>query len=208
MAFPRAAAVAEVGWSHDPDWNDFRARMASMPARYEALGMTYAKTSFQPAPVPSRGPSRESRELETCANNIVLNLEDDAPVRGPRAQFLVDVLDPCWIFRGASLDGVKRISARVGQVPFNFQVGDAVARIHFDTPTTPAGELVVHRDTCEGEVLARLPLGPAVDHDAVTALPPVPIARASGVHDLCLRFAQHALDPLWVIDRVSLEGAR
>jgi len=208
MAFPRAAAIAEVGWSHDPDWTEFRARMASMPARYEALGMTYAKTAFEPVPTLSHGPSRESRELESCANNVVLDLEDDAPLHGPRAQFLVDILDPCWIFRGARLDGVARIAARVGQVPFNFQVGDAAARIHFDTPRTPSGELVVHRDTCDGEELARLPLASALSSDAVTALPAVSIPRTSGTHDLCLRFAQRALDPLWVIDRISLEGAR
>jgi hexosaminidase len=48
MAFPRAAALAEVGWSQHLDWTDFRRRVASMPARYEALGMTYARTAFEP----------------------------------------------------------------------------------------------------------------------------------------------------------------
>jgi len=48
MAFPRAAALAEVGWSQHLDWTDFRRRVASMPERYEALGMTYARTAFEP----------------------------------------------------------------------------------------------------------------------------------------------------------------
>jgi len=204
MAFPRAAAIAEVGWSQHPDWSDFRRRVASMPARYEALGMTYAKTAFEPAPVLSDGPVRESREMETCSHKVDLELEDDAPLHGPRAQFLVDILDPCWIFRGARLDGVKEVGVRVGQVPFNFQVGDAAAKIRFDEPSSQAGELVVHRDTCGGEIIARLSLAPAVANDGVTALPPAAVASTAGTHDLCLRFAQRELDPLWVIDRVTL----
>ena len=208
MAFPRAAAIAEVGWSQHTDWNDFRRRMASMPALYEALGMTYAKTAFEPVPEPSHGPVRESRELETCSHEVDLDLEDDAPLHGPRAVFLVDILDPCWIFKGARLDGVKAIKARVGQVPFNFQVGDAASKIRFDAPRSDAGELVVHRDTCGGEVVARLPLAPAVAHDGVTALPTAAISNSAGTHDLCLRFAQRTLDPLWVIDRVTLQPAR
>ena len=204
MAFPRAAAIAEVGWSQHPDWSDFRRRVASMPARYEALGMTYAKTAFEPAPVLSDGPVRESREMETCSHKVDLELEDDAPLHGPRAQFLVDILDPCWIFRGARLDGVKEVGVRVGQVPFNFQVGDAAAKIRFDEPSSQAGELVVHRDTCGGEIIARLSLAPAVANDDVTALPPAAVASTAGTHDLCLRFAQRELDPLWVIDRVTL----
>jgi hypothetical protein len=36
-------------------------------------------------------------------------------------------------------------------------------------------------------------------------LPPVALQQPQeGVHDLCLRFAQRELDPLWVIDRVTL----
>jgi hexosaminidase len=205
MAFPRAAAIAEVGWSGAADAEGFRARVAAMRPLYEALGMTYARTAFEPPPALPHGPSRESRELETCASNVVLSLEDDAPVRGPRAQFLVDILDPCWIFRGAKMDGVAAIEARVGQVPYNFQVGDAASRIVFEEARTPQGELVVRLDSCQGREIARLPVLPAVASDGVTALPPVALQQPQeGVHDLCLRFAQRELDPLWVIDRVTL----
>lgn len=207
MAFPRAAAIAELGWSQHTDWNDFRARMASMPARYEALGMTYAKTAFEPAPELSHGPIRASRELETCTHKVDLDLEDDAPLRGPRAQFLVDILDPCWMFRGARFDhDVIGIEARVGQVPYNFQVGDAATKIRLDATREPQGELVVRLDSCEGEEIARLPLEAAWKSDAVTTLRPRLFNRwpIDGTHDLCLRFAQRELDPLWVIDRVTI----
>jgi len=209
MAFPRAAAIAELGWSPAAahDWSDFRRRVAAMPALYEALGMAYAKTAFEPAPPAPTGPVRTSRELETCSEKIALLLEDDAPLHGPRATFLVDILDPCWIFRGAALDGVRAIEARVGQVPFNFQIGDDAGKIHFPRPRTPEGELEVRIDRCDGELLARIPLAPAAGSDAVSTLPPARIAPRAGRHDLCLRFAQPGLDPLWVLDSVRLVGS-
>ena len=64
--------------------------------------------------------TRASQELQTCTDKVVLNLEDDAPVDGPRAAFLVDIMNPCWIWPKAELDGVKAISVSVGQIPFNF----------------------------------------------------------------------------------------
>ena len=208
MAFPRAAAIAEVGWTPAArrDWDDFRRRVAAMPARYAALGMTYAKTAFEPPPPPPSGPRRTSRELELCSSAIALSLEDDAPLRGPRAAFLVDIMNPCWIFRAARLDGVRAIEARVGQVPFNFQIGDDAAKIRFPRPHTPDGELEVRIDGCEGDLLARLPLAPAARSEAVTTLPAAPIGSHAGAHDLCMRFAQPGLDPLWVLDSVRLVG--
>ena len=137
----------------------------------------------------------------------ILSLEDDAPLAGPRAAFLVDVQNPCWIYTQAPLDNARTVVAHVGQVPFNFQIGEAVKKIKFPKPTTPEGELEVRLDSCEGEVIARLPLAPALASQAVTRLPPVPIAARAGRHDLCLRFAQHTLDPIWVIDSFRIEVA-
>jgi hexosaminidase len=66
----------------------------------------------------------------------------------------------------------------------------------------------VHLGNCEGELLARLPLAPAVTSNAVTELPRAELTPRPGKHDLCLRFAQPRLDPVWVIDSVRLlEGA-
>jgi hexosaminidase len=208
-AFPRAAALAELGWSQPArrDWNDFRRRLEAMPARYAALGMTYATSVFEP-PAPRAGDrTRKSAELELCSEAIALWLEDDAPVRGERARFLVDIANPCWTWRGATLGTSTTIEASVGQVPFNFQIGDEVKKMRFGASATVEGELEVHDGTCEGALLARLPLAPAVKNDAVTRLPSATLKAAEGPHDLCFRFAQPGLDPLWVLDSVTLGGA-
>jgi len=204
MTFPRAAAVAELGWSQPGrrDWEDFRRRVAAMAPRYEALGMAFARTA--PAASMLAPLTRKSQELRLCSEHIALSLEDDAPLAGPRAAFLVDIQNPCWIFPGAPLDKVTGLVARVGQVPFNFQIGEDVHKIRLARPTTAEGELEVRLDHCEGELLARLPLAPAVRSHAVTALPRAALRPRPGKHDLCLRFAQPRLDPLWVIDSVRL----
>lgn len=151
---------------------------------------------------------RNSHELKLCSANIDLSLEDDAPVSGTRTQFMLDINNPCWIFPQASLDAVASIKAAVGQVPFNFQIGEDVKKIRFATPTTPEGELEVHLDKCDGEIIARLPLAPAVSSYGVTPLPAVAITPRTGKHDLCLRFAQRfaqpAVDPVWALDWVDL----
>jgi hexosaminidase len=152
-------------------------------------------------PSPTR---RSSYDLKLCTENLVLSLEDDAPLSGTRATFLVDVMNPCWIFEAADLSQVRSIQASVGQLPFNFQLGDDVKKIPLPKPQTREGELEVRLDSCQGERVATLPLAPALARDDVTTLPQVTIAHKEGRHDLCLTFTRANVDPIWAIDSVQL----
>jgi hexosaminidase len=115
---------------------------------------------------------------------------------------MVDIQNPCWIARKVDLAKVHSLVAAVGQIPFNFQIGEAASKISFPAPTTPEGELQVRLGSCDGKVVASLPLAPAVKSDAVTVLPRAPI-EGEGVQDLCFRFSQRKLDPIWVIDWID-----
>lgn len=201
MAFPRAAALAEIAWSPPEriSFEDFERRLKTQLARYDALGIRYAPP---PKPVTLSEFERRSHELDLCSNKLVLSLEDDAPVQGERETFLVDVMEPCWMWRGVDLSKVGAIEAEVGQVPFNFQIGKDRDAIKFSKPRTPTGELEV-RETCEGPVLASIPLGDAVKRHATTKLDRATLA-GEGEQDLCFTFAQHTLDPLWVVHRIRL----
>jgi hexosaminidase len=206
MTFPRAAAVAELGWS-PPErrgWQSFRKRLVSLASRYASVGLPARALAEEPAPATTATGALKSQELRLCTEHIALSLEDDAPIEGPRAAFLVDVQNPCWIIPGAALDRVEAVAARVGQVPFNFQIGEDVKKIRFPRPETKEGELEVRVGGCEGELVARLPLAPAAGSDAVTALPVAAVRARPGRHDVCLRFAQHGVDPIWVIDSIQL----
>jgi hexosaminidase len=206
MTFPRAAAVAEIAWSpaENKSWTGFAERLPAQLERYKALGIRYAEA---PSTQPLQANRRTSHELSLCSDKIPLSLEDDAPVYGERATFLVDIMQPCWIFKQADLSAVAGIVASVGQVPFNFQIGAALKEIKLQKPATAAGELEVRLDGCGGERIAVLPLAAAVGNYAVTKLPPATIQPRMGKHDLCFTFTQKSVDPMWVLHSVELSSA-
>ena len=202
MTFPRAAAVAEVGWSpaDSLSWDGFRARMPEQMHRYELMGIrAYVATSH-----PHTG--LVSQELRSCTDKVVLSLEDDQhPATALGAVFQVDIMNPCWIYPAADLNSARAFIADVGQVPFNFQLGADIHNIRLNPPQTAYGELEVRIDSCAGERVAVVPLQPAIKNNGVTELPAATLPRRDGKHDLCLKFTQRSLEPLWVIDRVRLE---
>ena len=207
MAFPRALAIAETGWSPAArkDWPSFAERAQLAAARDGALGGLSGPVEIPAFALPAEAQARTSQQLALCSAKVALNLEDDAPVRGPRARFLVDITNPCWIWPRADLAGAARLQAWVGQIPFNFQIGADRDKIRLSAPTTPSGELEV-RDGCDGPLLASLPLTPALASQGVTRLE-APLAASPGRHDLCFSFTRSSVDPIWVLDRVRLEAA-
>jgi len=153
--------------------------------------------------------TRTSHQLAQCVGGLVLALEDDAP-RGPdtdeRAVLVTDILNPCWVYEAAPLDGVTMVTAHVGSHPFNYQVGAARDSVPLHPMSTPEGELEIRLDSCEGPLIGALPLAPAVDNDGLTVLTGQ-IAPQDGRHDLCLRFTRDSVDPIWAIERITL-GSR
>ncbi|MEG3164407.1 family 20 glycosylhydrolase [Sphingomonas sp. PB2P19] len=274
-AFPRAAAIAELGWSPATtrDFGDFVRRLAPQMARLTALGVTPSAALFRPiatlapagdqakvalavqsaAPVhyttdgTPPGPSaprysapltlptgtrfraasvldgvvlpgaidlhltpaalrhRDDTELALCTKSIPLRLADDAPVREPRAAFLIDIANPCWVYQAAPMDGVRRIAISVGQLPFNFQIGRDRDKIAFRPPATPGGEVEV-RDGCTGRRVAVLPLAPAVRRPGVTTLT-ADLTPMTGAHDLCITYTAMGVNPLWAVGGVQLATA-
>lgn len=274
MTWPRAAAVAETGWTAEGrrSWDDFADRLPAELDRWRGLGLGFDEAPLQvraladpapggarvtlaggedlgeirysldgaapgPASPAYRGPfeaklsatiraavfrngqvlaapvalrldprsvrTRMSQELKTCTDKLTLSLEDDAPARGERAVMLTDIMNPCWIYPAAPLDGAGSIEVAVGQLPFNFQISDDIRKIAVEPPSTPDGELVVRQDGCQGPVLATLPLAPATKSQAITVLK-ARLPAVSGDHDLCFTFTRRGPDPIWAIDRVTL----
>lgn len=216
MTWPRAAAVAELGWTaaSQRSWDSFAARLPGQIKRLHSLGIpatddVYALYREGPLlPLPAAENRRDDRELELCGNAIVLALEDDAPLEGERESYLVDIMNPCWIWRDAPLESVVSVSASVGQLPFNFQIGDAINGVVVEQPSTAEGELQVKLGSCDGPVIARLPLSPAVSNQGATTLPPAILSSADNLpkrNDICFSFARKEIEPIWVIDWVQLD---
>jgi hexosaminidase len=207
QAFPRLSALAEMAWTpHERlDFADFRARLDPQLARYRTLGIDYATSGLTEvaAVPPADGQRRYDHQMKLCSAALPLSLIDDAPLEGERAALLMDILNPCWIYQSADLRHVVRFEAAVGQVPFNFQIGADRDKIRLGAPRTPEGELEVRIDGCEGEPALIIPLASAAGNDGITTLSGLLPVR-SGAHDLCLRFTQKDLDPMWGVDWVRL----
>jgi hexosaminidase len=290
MAWPRGAAVAEIGWSpldRRRDFHDFLLRLVPQFERYRALrtvrpadllfrvnvegtlehaagtldrakeraSITLSNesglgeihyttdgsdptpaspryTSPLDVPVPTRIAAttfsdgqplafvqqrvldasffqrRSSHQLKLCSERIALSLEDDAPIAlvdGDRAVFLIDIMNPCWIDPAVDLTSGATLVASVGQLPFNFQIGDDVKKIELRPPATPEGELEVFAGGCSGPRIASLPLAPAASENGVTVLPAVRLEpRGGGPQDLCFRFTQRTVDPMWAVQWIEI----
>jgi hexosaminidase len=276
MAFPRAAALAEVAWSAPErrDWADFEARLPAELTRYRPLGLdpdtgavgvklaaqrtngaeTVAlsnqlslgdirySTDGQPpratspayqapiaitAPLRLRaatfvgeaavspaldrridpaGPERRmSQELTLCTSKVALNLDgQNAAQRGQ--PYLVDVMNPCWIWPQADLGRLGELRVAVTRLPFNFQIGADAAKIMLHPPSTPSGELEVRADGCTGAPIARLSLARALASNGVSVIAGK-LAPLTGSHDLCLSFTATKLDPMWVLAWAELGPA-
>jgi hexosaminidase len=208
MTLPRAAAVAEVGWTapERKDWNGFLQRLVPMAGRYRALGIRYDDSALAPDPHAAQSPRarRNSRELKLCSDGVSLLLEPNAFGAGRRPLFALDIMNPCWIFKDADLSHGAWLTAAVGQLPFNFEIGADVEKIRVGDAKTAEGELEVRVDRCDGPVVSTEPLPTMPAGKLVNKLRKVALSPQPGRHDICLRFARPRLDPMWALDWVEI----
>jgi hexosaminidase len=203
MAFPRADAVAELGWTapERKDWADFLARLPAELARDRALGLAAddeAAQTRESARIGAEHPDRmTSQQLRRCTQKVALNLE--APLQSQRGErYLVDIMNPCWIYPQADLSAARGLRVAVTRLPFNFQLGADAAKIVLAPPRTAAGELEVRADGCTGAPIAVLTLASAAQYSGVTVLSGE-LPALGGRRDLCLTFTERKLDPMWVV---------
>ncbi|WND04078.1 family 20 glycosylhydrolase [Temperatibacter marinus] len=153
---------------------------------------------------------RTDDTLEVCDAGYHLKLDDDYPESKDRASFNMNILHPCWIYKGADLKDVKTLELVVGQIPFNFQIGADWKHVKFDTPTSKDGELNIYEGVCEGKPLLSLSLTPALGNHGLTNFSADLPKTFDGATDLCFKFARPAITNfgighnLWGLDKVTL----
>ena len=94
MALPRAAALAEVGWSSRRSWPDFLRRLVSMSARYRALDLDYADSVFGIDPHFARIPGGVSVTLGNLPELKGAGPELKDAGLDPRIHFTLDGQEP------------------------------------------------------------------------------------------------------------------
>ncbi|TAM97142.1 MAG: carbohydrate-binding protein [Rhodanobacteraceae bacterium] len=148
--------------------------------------------------------TRNSDQLDTCKNQLVLRLEDDRPLRGKRPVYRIDIENMCWLWKAAPLDGAHMIELTVGNLPWNFQLWIDNVKVVTRVKATPAGEFQIHLDSCNGPLLATLPLAAAMKSKLQTTLT-ASIPATRGTHDLCIFATGDPRDGMWAIGKMQLE---
>jgi hexosaminidase len=156
------------------------------------------------------GRRRDSHELTLCSQQIGLLLEAAHGKTSDGAPLAIDIMNPCWIYSNVDLSQPVDVSASVASIPFNYEIGKDAAAIKVGDARTLVGELEIHIDSCDSKAIATLPL-PRISVGSVAALASQQIsldshAGISGRHNLCLRFARPALDPMWALNWFEIGG--
>ncbi|HKC15161.1 MAG TPA: family 20 glycosylhydrolase [Steroidobacteraceae bacterium] len=144
---------------------------------------------------------RSSRELELCSDGIGLLLEPPPGAAPPGTIVALDLMNPCWMYREVDLTHGAHVTAAVVPLPFNFEIGADAQKIPVGDARSAVGELEIRVDSCSAPPLATLTL---TSGTTLTALPAVQLTPLTGRHDLCLRFARPALNPMWALDWVEI----
>ncbi len=135
---------------------------------------------------------RNSYTLDQCTNDLPL-----AQKGANGAVVMVNVMNPCWMYRRLDLKSVRGFDIAVTHMPFNFQIGQDIKKIPLYPQAAPSGQLEIHLDNCAGDRLALAVL------DRRRTRLHLSIAPHEGVHDLCFVFARRKVDPVWALDWVQ-----
>lgn len=146
--------------------------------------------------------TRDGSQLATCSGQQPMRLAGSRPAHGRSPVYAVDVGNMCWQWKNAPLDGLRQISVTVGRVPWRF--GDESAGAVVRPAASAAGEFQVHADSCQGPLLAALPLAPAAAAKFQTTLTAGVSKRLAGNRTLCIVATGDPRDGQWAIADVSL----
>jgi hexosaminidase len=146
---------------------------------------------------------RDGSQLATCSGRPPMRLAGYRPAHGAAPVYAVDVGNMCWLWKDAPLHGIRQIRVTVGRIAWRF--GDDSDGAVVRPAASAAGELQVHGDSCQGTLLATLPLAPAAATKYQTTLgAEVDSGSRAGARTLCIVATGDPRDGQWAIANVSL----
>jgi hexosaminidase len=129
MALPRAAALAEVGWSAASrrHWPDFLGRLVPMFARYRAFGLNYADSVFAPR-----------AEISRAAEGFTVRLSNQAQIDGAAIgiRYTLDGREPSALSASYDTPLTVPVGAELRAAAFaGSSQASHTAALHFDAQT-------------------------------------------------------------------------
>ncbi|TAL72246.1 MAG: beta-hexosaminidase [Rhodanobacter sp.] len=143
--------------------------------------------------------------LANCSgSNFRLRLQPLPDAASTQPVYAVNVFDACQLYPATVLDGVTSIHVAAVRLPRNFALAHDQKMVVSRPHATRFGELVVHADTCEGRVLASMPL-PDPAHSGRQFALEAKLPAQSGEHALCLAYTAPVSGPLYATGEVTLK---
>lgn len=148
--------------------------------------------------------TRFSEQLGACSDRAdYLRLPDEHTRKGRPKVYLVNTRDMCWEWKGAPLSGVRSVSVDMDKLSWSFMGPNIDKRVVVRPTKAAGGELDIRLDTCDGRLLAEIPLGAASATPSGSVLN-APLPAVSGAHTLCIYATGSPVEGLWAIGKVQL----
>lgn len=146
--------------------------------------------------------SRDSSALATCSKQPASRLDGATLLQGQRPVYSVDIGNMCWLWPQVTLDGVTHVAITFERMTWRFgdEAKDAVVR-----PKAHAvAEFEIHADSCNGPLLASLPLASALQVKGQTRLEAnVAMPVGAGIRNLCVFATGDPRDGQWALARMA-----
>ncbi|MBE1159566.1 beta-N-acetylhexosaminidase [Dyella acidiphila] len=148
--------------------------------------------------------SRDGVELPNCpGSDFRLRLQPTPDAASMQPVYAVNVFDTCQQWAAVPLDGVSAIRVEAMRLERNFALAHDIKLVVSRPHSTPYGELLVHKDRCDGAVLASMPLPDPKSSDRRVALNAT-LPAQHGQHLLCFVYTAPTDGALYALGRVSL----
>ncbi len=117
--------------------------------------------------------------------------------------YSINVFNSCQMVPPTLLGGVDEIHVEAVRLERNYALAHEQRLVLSRPHSTPFGELVVHKDNCQGAVLASMPL-PDPAHSARRFALAAALPVQQGEHALCLIYTAPIDGPLYALSQVQL----
>ncbi len=124
----------------------------------------------------------------------------------PAPVYDVDVISSCWKLPQVSLDGVSSITIDGAWLARNYGLAGDASKVVSRPARSPAGELEVHLDRCDGPLAATLPL-PSKTVPGTTFHLTATWPANTGMHDVCVFSTAPIQGSLSAIGRVTFNAS-
>jgi len=149
---------------------------------------------------------RESSAMRPCGDAPHLGWRLPGIARsGQVPRYNVHLFEPCWRWPDAPVQKIRHVRITAARLHYHvYLTPEEDAKRSFLPARSAHGELDIRLGTCEGPLIATLPMPDVKPEDGPVNVSAAFDAGNTSTADLCIRFTGDTRPLMWVLDRVEL----